>query len=161
MLLAAPEPDRLTAARLAALLSERDVLRREGYGQPTTADVATRLAVLGRERRDGDGANSHPVDRAAAATVRRRADELVRRVERAVPARKAATPATPADPADRDPGPLLAEAYPDRIAQARGGGRYRLRHGGGAVLPDHDPLAAAGWLVAAEVERPGGWRRPG
>jgi ATP-dependent helicase HrpB len=51
-----------------------------------------------------------------------------------------------------DPGSLLAAAYPDRVAQTRGPGRYRLRHGGGAVLPDHDPLAGADWLVAADVE---------
>ncbi|MHB1974621.1 MAG: helicase-related protein [Acidimicrobiales bacterium] len=51
-----------------------------------------------------------------------------------------------------DAGPLLAAAYPDRLAQARGRGRYRLRHGGGAVLPDHDPLAGAEWLVTADVD---------
>ena len=28
-----------------------------------------------------------------------------------------------------DPGPLLALAYPDRIAQLRSGSRYRLRNG--------------------------------
>ena len=64
---------------------------------------------------------------------------------------------------DVDPGPLLAAAYPDRIAQARGAGRYRLRHGGGAVLADHDPLAGTAWLVAADVEgarRAGRGRRP-
>src|ERR1035441_6930766 len=51
-----------------------------------------------------------------------------------------------------DPGPLLALGYPDRIAQSRGGARYRLRHGSGATLPEHDPLTGAGWLVAAEIE---------
>ncbi len=54
------------------------------------------------------------------------------------------------------PGVLLADAYPDRIAQARGRGRYRLRQGGGAALPDHDPLATAAWLVAAEIDAPAG-----
>jgi ATP-dependent helicase HrpB len=146
MLLAASGSGLRTAAILAALLSERDVLRRGRHDPPTTADVATRLALV-----HGDGhAYELAVDRAAVALVRRRADELVRRVERAVPAgptRTASSQGAPPD-IDRDPGPLLVEAYPDRIAQARGGGRYRLRHGGGAVLPDHDPLAAAPWLVA-------------
>ena len=141
MLLAAPPPARRTAGLLAALLSERDIFRRDGSG--TTADVASRLAAL---RRDGPPAAD--VDRAALATVRRRAEELVRRAGRPADAQE-----------DVDPGPLLAAAYPDRIAQARGTGRYRLRHGGGAVLAEHDPLAGIGWLVAADVE--GGEGGPG
>jgi len=143
MLLGAAPSDRRTAALVAALCSERDVLRRDGPA--ATADIAERLAVL-----NDAGATGAGVDRAAVATVRRRAGELVRR------ARKGTDTAPPgdADTANRgmDPGPLLAAAYPDRIAQARGGGRYRMRHGGGAVLPDHDPMAGAQWLVAAEVD---------
>ncbi|MCX7348969.1 MAG: ATP-dependent helicase HrpB, partial [Alphaproteobacteria bacterium] len=39
------------------------------------------------------------------------------------------------------PGVLIAFAFPDRIAQARGGDRrYRLSGGGGAMLPEHDAL---------------------
>ena len=141
MLLAAPPPARRTAGLLAALLSERDIFRRDGSG--TTADVAARLAVLRR-----NGPAPADVDRAALATVRRRAEELVRRAGRPADAQE-----------DVDPGPLLAAAYPDRIAQARGASRYRLRHGGGAVLADHDPLAGTAWLVAADVE--GGEGGPG
>lgn len=154
MLLTAPSSHRRTAGLLAALLSERDILRRGGYEHPTTADVAARLAVIDDDRGD----RLRPVDRGAVATVRRRADDLLRRVERAAPTGKNPTPIAQSGPAGvgSDPGPLLVEAYPDRIAQARGGGRYRLRHGGGAVLPAHDPLAAADWLVAAEVEGPAG-----
>jgi ATP-dependent helicase HrpB len=150
MLLAAPGPDRPIAALLAAVVSERDILRGAGYEHPTTSDVATRLAILQRNRGDGPIA----VDRAAIATVRRRADELVRRVDRAAAHGKTRVPAAGEGQAGAggDPGLLLVAAYPDRIAQARGGGRYRLRYGGGAVLPAHDPLAAAGWRVAAEVE---------
>ena len=48
---------------------------------------------------------------------------------------------------------MLALAYPDRIAQQRGGrGRYRLAGGGGAYLNEADPLAAGEFLVAAEME---------
>jgi ATP-dependent helicase HrpB len=149
MLLAASGPGRRTAGALAAMLSERDILRWEDQSSPPTADVATRLGILRREGGDA----GHAVDRAAVATVRRRAEELVRRVERASSAGKAPTRGPPADPhRDQDPGPLLAEAYPDRVAQARGKGRYRLRLGGGAVLPDHDPLGTADWLVVAELE---------
>jgi ATP-dependent helicase HrpB len=81
------------------------------------------------------------VDGAAVATVRRRADELLRRAKLSAGSSLTA-----------DPGPLLALGYPDRIAQSSGGARYRLRHGSGATLPEHDPLTGAGWLVAAEIE---------
>jgi len=137
MLLSAPTSARRTAALLAALLSERDVFPRDRAA--STADVADRLAVL-----HGTSQRGH-VDLAGLAAVRRRADELERRADDAGKDRGASR-------AQRvEPGPLLAAAYPDRIAQSRGGGRYRLRHGQGAVLPDHDPLAGTEWLVAADV----------
>ena len=104
--------------------------------------MASRLAVL------RGGPVPPDVDRTALATVRRRAEELTRRAGR---------PAD--DQEDGDPGPLLAAAYPDRVAQTRGGNRYRLRHGGGAVLADHDPLAGTAWLVVADVD--GGQGGPG
>jgi len=55
--------------------------------------------------------------------------------------------------ASGDPAPLLAAAFPDRIAQARGEpGSYRLSGGGGAKLPRTDPLARAGLLVVASLD---------
>ncbi len=108
------------------------MLRRHG-GERATADPGSV---------DAGFVDRAVVDRATVATVRRRAEQLERRVG-----------ARAGDgPGDADPGVLLAGAYPDRIAQARGAGRYRLRHGGGATLPDRDPLAGVAWLVAAEVE---------
>ena len=136
MVIGAPAGDRRAAALLAAMLSERDIARRGGRDSPVSADVAERLAAL-----TGEGPGSLTVDAAAVATVRRRADELLRRARLSAGGGRTA-----------DPGPLLALGYPDRIAQASGGARYRLRHGSGATLPEHDPLTGAGWLVAAEVE---------
>jgi ATP-dependent helicase HrpB len=101
-----------------------------------SADVSERLAAL-----TGDASGSLAIDGAAVTTVRRRADELLRRAKLSAGSSVTA-----------DPGPLLALGYPDRIAQSRGGARYRLRHGSGATLPEHDPLIGAGWLVAAEIE---------
>jgi ATP-dependent helicase HrpB len=134
MLLVAPGAHRRPAALLAALLSERDVFRADEHDGRRTADAAARLAVL-EDRATPVGAAADQAGRApdGSATDHGR-----------VPS------------PNRDPGSLLAEAYPDRIAQARRGGRYRLRHGGGAVLPDHDPLAAADWLVVAELDGPAG-----
>ena len=52
-----------------------------------------------------------------------------------------------------EPGPLLAAAFPDRIAQRRGEpGSFRLSGGGSARLPVTDPLSKAGLLVAASLE---------
>jgi ATP-dependent helicase HrpB len=48
---------------------------------------------------------------------------------------------------------LLALAFPDRIAQRRGGdGRYRLSGGGGAVLPGHDSLITQDFLAVAVTD---------
>jgi ATP-dependent helicase HrpB len=169
MLLVAPGAERRTAALLAALVSERDIFRRDVNDGQRTADVASRLAVLGGRPAVAPAA----VDREAVSMIRRRAHDLTRRVANTERARDGSAPIerrrpsgtgpspTPTDRAGaigpgQDPGSLLAEAYPDRIAQARGGGRYRLRHGAGAVLPDHDPLGEAGWLVVAELEGPAG-----
>jgi ATP-dependent helicase HrpB len=54
---------------------------------------------------------------------------------------------------DVHPGPLLAAAYPDRIAIATGGGRFRLRSGEGAWLPADDPLASEPFLAVADLEQ--------
>ncbi|MFT3989143.1 ATP-dependent helicase HrpB [Aestuariivirga sp.] len=54
---------------------------------------------------------------------------------------------------DVSTGLLVAFAWPDRIAQRRGGGgRYRMAGGGGAVLPEHDALAVQDWLAIATTD---------
>ncbi|MDQ1497053.1 MAG: ATP-dependent helicase HrpB, partial [Actinomycetota bacterium] len=127
-----------TACALAALLEERDVLR--GRPDEIETDVAVRLWLLvDREVR-------HPqADGPAVAAARRRAGELARRVG-----------VEPPGPDDAlDPGPVLALAYPDRIGQARGGGRFRLRGGGGGWLAAGEPLSGEAFLVAAELDAAG------
>jgi ATP-dependent helicase HrpB len=48
---------------------------------------------------------------------------------------------------------LVALAFPDRIAQRRGGDRrYRLSGGGGAILPEHDALMTEDWLAVATTD---------
>jgi ATP-dependent helicase HrpB len=50
-------------------------------------------------------------------------------------------------------GALLALAYPDRVAQARGQtGRFRLANGRGAELPVEHALSAAQFLTVAEIQ---------
>jgi len=54
---------------------------------------------------------------------------------------------------DVSPGVLIAYAFPDRIAQRRGGDRrYRLSGGGGAVLPEHDALVTQDFLAVATTD---------
>lgn len=123
------------ACLLAAALEERDVLRGRPDDVPT--DAAVRLLVLADERA------SHPdADGQAVRTARRRAAQLARRARVRM-----------GD--DVDPtvcGPLLALAYPDRIAQARGGRRFRLRNGSGAWVAEGDPLSGEAFLAIAEAE---------
>lgn len=121
------------ACALAALLEERDVLR--GRPGELSADVGERVRLI------VDPSAAHPrADRAALATVRRRARQLADRVGSALAA---------GDP--NECGAVLALAYPDRLAQARGGGRFRLRGGRGVALAPNDPLTGAGFLVVAEL----------
>ncbi len=50
-------------------------------------------------------------------------------------------------------GVLVAFAFPDRIAQRRGGDRrYRLSGGGGAILPEHDALMREDYLAVATTD---------
>jgi ATP-dependent helicase HrpB len=128
MMLAAQDPGgRALAADLAALLEERDPIR----GREPPADVGLRLDALAG-RGDADGA--------AVSRIRRAAGQYRRRL---------GTNAAAAG----DPAPLLAAAFPDRIAQRRGEiGSFRLSGGGGAKLPAADPLARAALLVVASID---------
>ena len=123
-----------TAAAIAGLVSERDVIRPD-RDRPD-ADLRARLHAFAGDR---DGA--HMVDRGALARARENAKAWARQtgIERG---------GIDADEA----GALLALAYPDRIGQRRGPrGAFRLRNGRGAVLPESDALAGAPFLAVGDV----------
>ncbi len=126
--------DRATACQLAALLSERDVLR--GRDGVPDADVRSRLDLL-------RGAVSRSdVDR-----------ETLRKVKREVQVCRGAASRTAPRGGAVEPGVLMALAYPDRVAQRRPGGtdRYLLRNGLGArVRPQ--ALGTPDYLVAAVLD---------
>jgi len=127
------------AARLAALLAERDLLRASAARD---ADIRTRLDVLtGADRVPG-------TDRALLQRARRAAREL----ERQLGADAAETPAKPHRAVA--PGVLLAFAYPDRIGLRRpgGGGRFTLANGRGAAFAAPEPLAREELIVAVELD---------
>jgi ATP-dependent helicase HrpB len=128
------------ACDLAALLGERDLLRRREGARD--ADVRTRLEILRRERSDAR------VDRATLERTRRLAAQLQRQLgDHAEPG------ATAIDAADQV-GVLLALAYPDRIARGReaGSGRYVLSNGRGARLEGAQSLARSEFLAVADLD---------
>lgn len=125
------------ACDIAALLGERDLLRRESA--VNDPDLRTRLEVL----HAAGGAADPRADRARVFQVRDEARRL--RGERGI--RDAA----------RDVemiGALVALAYPDRVARARPGarGRVQLRNGLGATVHSASALADAEWIAIAETD---------
>ena len=124
------------AAQLAALLSERDMLRSAGARRDP--DIRSRVELLGPGRAAG------AVDRATLERVRRVAAQIQGLVARGSSA---------TDDVLDTAGGLLALAFPDRIAQRRdaGGGHYLLSNGRGAVFAGADGLAAQDYLVAVEL----------
>ncbi len=123
-----------TACVLAALLEDRDVLRGRPDDLPT--DVAERVALIADA-----SLRHHLADIRAVHGARRRAGEL---------ARRAGVKQGPIDTGRC--GAVLGLAYPDRLAQARGGARFRLRNGAGAWLGATDPLAGEPFLSIAEID---------
>jgi ATP-dependent helicase HrpB len=124
------------ACELAALLTERDVLRRSDG--PADADLGLRLELL----------------RGTVQRAETDRDALRRaRVEARLCRESAGAPKGGDPPLPIPPGLLLAFAYPDRIAQRRPGvdGRFLLRNGQGAFL-DPQALAREDYLVAAELD---------
>jgi ATP-dependent helicase HrpB len=113
------------AARLAALLSERDPLRDGG------ADLSLRLRALDDPDRSG-------ARRAAVARIRKEARRLQRH--------EAGPPLSV--------GGQAALAYPDRVGLHRGGDapRYVLSGGKGAVLPEGDALSGQRLIVATDLD---------
>ncbi|GAB0117014.1 ATP-dependent helicase HrpB [Acidisoma sp. 7E03] len=133
MMLAAESPtERALACDLAALLEERDPLR---GGPDAPADVTLRLEALAER----SGAE---IDRGTLHRIRQGARQYRARLGLRGDAVAAG-----------DPAPLIATAFPDRLAQRRSEpGSFRLSGGGGAKLPAADTLARAGLLAVAALE---------
>ena len=129
------------AAQLAALLSERDLLRAAGGGGD--ADVRSRLALL--------QAASEPagVDRGALQRARRSARELQRQSAAA-----GSSAATSSHAGAGLEGVLLAFAYPDRIARKRAGAdnRFVLANGRGAQFAQPQTLSQREFIVAIDAD---------
>jgi ATP-dependent helicase HrpB len=124
------------AAVLAALLSERDLLR--GAASARDTDIRSRIDIL----LGTSGANA--VDQAAVQRSRRLARELARQL--------GADTHGAAETAHC--GLLLAFAYPDRIGRRRPGSeaRYTLANGRGAYFVQPDSLSKQEFIVAVDLD---------
>lgn len=139
VLRAAHEGNRDLACDLAALLSERDILRRD---PAPISDLRVRVDMLRRatDPPDADRSTLHRV-RAQAAQFRR-----------AIPSPN--PPGHASRDTSHDTGRVLALAYPDRVAQRRRGQQPRFvqRNGAGVMLAPDDPLAPEDFIVVAESD---------
>jgi len=133
-----------TASRIAALLGERDVIRAD---TPPDPDIRMRLDAL--RNTNTSFTSRFVIDHGAGHRVL----EVARQLERSV----ARTDRAQRDEQDGDAGPLLALAYPDRIAKRRdnGAGRFLLRNGRGVFVDASSPLASEEWLVIATASGAG------
>jgi ATP-dependent helicase HrpB len=127
-----------TACVVAALLEERDVLRRDA--QFRDLDLRSRVALLTEDARTVSG----DVDRDAVRRVREQSRAWREQLD--VPAAERLD--------EHATGRLIAFAYPERVAQRRDGpgDRYLLRNGSGAVLQDPGVLANAPYLAIADLD---------
>lgn len=128
-----------TGTLLAALLSERDILR--GPGNAADADIRSRVAQF-VEARGGDRAPQ----------ARRRIERLASSLARQLATIGASGGRFEDAPSMAACGLLLALAYPDRIGQRRGDGRYRLANGRGAAFAGTQSLARQEFIVAVELD---------
>lgn len=129
-----------TAIEIAALLSERDLLRFPPGER--NVDLQLRVDAL---RTGSSGTIGAQVDAGTRQRVRRSAEQLARHLGDAVTDASASSQV--------EIGRLLAHAYPDRIARSRGGaGRFLLAGGRGARLPDGQTLAQCEFLVIADLD---------
>ena len=128
------------ACDLAAVLSERDILR-AAFG---ARDVDLRLRIGALRGDTGVLPPGVSVDRRAFAQAERSSAQWQRQFAGATAERLDPHSAT---------GMLLALAYPDRIGRARGqSGRYLLANGRGARFGEPQALSKSEFIVAAELD---------
>ncbi len=136
------EADQRLACLVAAFLDERDPLAGNRPNPPADLGLRVQLLVGQPDRHD------LKIDRRALRRVLRTAEDLARR-SRLSWGRDGVTDGVDTNRIGR----LLALAFPDRLAVARGSrGRFQLRTGTTAWVPDSDRLSNERFLVAADLD---------
>ena len=126
------------AVDIAALLSERDILRRDP--DFPDADIRSRLEILSQAGHKGRNTSG------AVQQVRRASQDLRRRLK-----------IQDGSEIQESVGLLLAFAYPDRIGELRSESQlqYRLSGGRGARLVENDRLKGEPYIVVADLDGKG------
>jgi ATP-dependent helicase HrpB len=137
------------AVEIAAVLGERDLLRWSANRRD--ADLRLRIEALRRGRVDDPHVAA---DLRVDGGARQRALRSVEVLQRQSPTQPSAARGGGKEKEEEvEVGRLLAFAYPDRIAQSRGGGgRYLLAGGRGARLLDAQSIGQAEFLVVADLD---------
>ncbi len=139
-----------TACDIAAILSERDILRR-GYG----INLEDRVEALQAYRQNPQTLKSSPLILSATQVALTNSQQWKKR---ALSLPNIFNSKNKAD--QLSIGQLLALAYPDRVAKRRSNadGHYQLSNGKGCFLSPEDRLNDQAWLVVADLD---GQRRDG
>lgn len=129
------------AVKLAALLTERDLLR--SRTRERDADMRSRIEAL-----QGAVIANHDVDQGVRQRIMRTRDQLLKQMNE--PAARGEH--TQLHDQLHDTGRLLALAYPDRIARRTGNNRYVLVNGRGAMLEHAGTLGNSEFIAIAALD---------
>lgn len=126
------------ACNIAALLEEKDPLA----GEESSADIALRIESL-----------SHPLPRRGGPSRSNLWQRIVQVADAYRRMVKAHSFTSPSEGMGEASGPLLAYAYPERIAmQMDRTGRYRLASGDEVRIDRNDPLSSYSWLAVGPLQ---------
>jgi ATP-dependent helicase HrpB len=132
MIRASERGDGASAAAVAAILNERDIMRL-GRGA-RDADLRTRLSILVERGHHDD------MDRGAVVRAREQAAQWRRQLRAS------------GEVAPEAAGRMVALAFPERVAQNRGKGGFKTAAGRGAIVETGDPLSREQFLAIAALD---------
>ena len=128
------------------------VIASESAGARAQADAAL-LAAIVEEGAKGRETDVRKILDLVRETPERPASRRVMQLARRFGGRHAGADMAAGDaPCAVSEGALLARAYPDRVAKARGGGGFRMTSGRGVRVDAADPLSKAEYLVCCALD---------
>lgn len=134
------------ACEIAALLGQRDLFQ----GEKSRPDADLRLRIEALRHGSASLGAGYSVGYSINSSVYRRLQADIRHWKQLFSISRSTVDDSHAC------GLLLSFAYPDRIGQGRGDGRFLLRNGRGAAFKEPQALAKEAYLVGAELGGDGG-----